>query len=215
MITISDFRRMATWIACAAALTGCDTIYGSGRPFEETRDLPPFDSVVVAEGLAARVGIGPQEVSLRGDDNIVPEVLTTVDRGVLRISSDHDLEPDVPLDIVVTAPHVQEAAAESGAYLEVDIDADEITLRSDSGSAVVASGSVGQLNAIATSGSSLDAARLAAAWVMLQCESGSEMVVRASEGASGSVVSGSAATVLGWPAVRSVHSASGSEVSYE
>ena len=197
--------------ACA-----CDRIEGSGRAIEDARTLPPFDRVEVSAGLEAEVSIGSRVVILRGDDNILPSIVTTVHDGLLTIEPLHDLDPTVPLSIQVSAPSLGSAALRAGGRLWVnDIAVERFELIGEAGGEIVASGAVDHLTVELTAGGEIDARELVSPSVSIFGSAGGTMSVTATEEISGAIESGSVARIHGAPASRSVQTRSGGEVFFE
>lgn len=90
--------------APAAPAAATDCIEGSGTAREENRTVPPFTALAVGGVFDVHLTVGPpQRVTLRGDDNILPHIRTTVSDGKLTVASDRSLclRTDLRLDIRV------------------------------------------------------------------------------------------------------------------
>jgi len=76
---------------------------GSGVSKTEQRDVKEFRSVRLEGSARVRITIGqPQQVTLTGDDNIVPLIETTVDGDELRIGSNEGYSPKRQLEVTIT-----------------------------------------------------------------------------------------------------------------
>jgi hypothetical protein len=88
-----------------ALIFGFSGVTGSGRKISETRDLPPFHSLVLRGHGKIRLSQGEsQKVTIRADDNIADKLRTEVSDGRLVISADKWImdESDAVFDITVT-----------------------------------------------------------------------------------------------------------------
>ncbi|MFO0552517.1 MAG: head GIN domain-containing protein [Polyangiaceae bacterium] len=198
------------------ALTGCETVYGSGRSETQERDVQAFTKVEVSAGLEAHVTQGAtQSVVITGDDNIVPTISTEVRNGVLFIEPAVDFDPRLPLEIEVVAPSLEGASLRAGGALWIDgLDAPTFELSCEAGGEVMASGHVDRLTVSLSAGGDIDAVDIDSPRVVLRGEAGGEMSVTATDRVEGHVESGATARVFGDPEVRSVTTESGGEVEY-
>lgn len=213
-MTSSKLSRLLSLSAIFAV--GClFRISGSGQPRDETRDLPAFDHVEVRAGLEADVAPGPQRVEVRGDDNIVPHVVTTVQNGTLVIEPDADFAASTPLTIEVRAPGLKGVRLRAGGRLSVhDLNAARFELAGASGGDVVASGNVDALTVSLEAGGSIDATAVHAKTATIDARAGGTIDATASDSARGTVISGSEARIHGRPATRAIATKSGGSVVY-
>jgi hypothetical protein len=210
---IASLARPLSFVLIVALASACDRVVGSGVVAREDRTLDPFTSVEVVGGLAVSFRLGTQQVSLEGDDNLLPEVHTSVVGDVLRVEAFHDFLPRAGLVVSVAAPEVVALGAHAGATLDAALSgAGPLRLESAEGSELTVAGDVDSVDAVSRSGSSIDAARLRAQGVTLWAVEGSDVRLNAAEAASGAVQSGSSAWVYGDPAQRDVSADSGSSV---
>lgn len=190
-------------------------ISGSGRPLDETRDVPAFDRVEVRAGLEADVAPGPQRVRVRGDDNIVSHVVTTVENGTLVIEPDADFAATTPLTIEVRAPSLAGVRLRAGGRLSVhDLNTERFELAGASGGDVVASGDVDALVVSLEAGGSIDATAVRAKTATIDARAGGTIDATANDSARGSVISGSEARIHGHPSTRAITTRSGGSVVY-
>src|SRR4051812_39341469 len=76
---------------------------GSGIAKSEPRDVKPFRRIRLDGAAKIRVTIGqPQQLTISGDDNILPLIDTTVDNEELRISSHESYSSKTPLEVTIT-----------------------------------------------------------------------------------------------------------------
>src|SRR5262245_31521220 len=91
------------------SFAGCSFgVAGSGTVATESRELPPFTAVDVA--FVGNVNIicqAPQEVSLTGDDNILPLITTEVKDGTLYVKSKDAYHAKTKLVLSISVPDVQ------------------------------------------------------------------------------------------------------------
>jgi hypothetical protein len=91
----------------AVGLTGC-SLRGSGTPLTESRDVEAFESIEVGGAFELVVHVDPtakQRVEVSGDDNIVPEVTTTVSGQELEIGIQHNLvRPKLDMKVEIWVP---------------------------------------------------------------------------------------------------------------
>ena len=94
---------------------------GSGIPKEETRTPGTFHAVHLdgVGTLVLRPGKEPR-VTVRGDDNFVGRVATTVSDGVLQITSPSRIRPKVPLRYTVEAPALDAVTLDGAGKVEAE-----------------------------------------------------------------------------------------------
>jgi hypothetical protein len=117
-----DRRRRAAFAAVALgallALVGCGAQKeGSGVEAAETREVATFSRIELSGEAGVVITVGEaQQVTVRGDDNLLEDVETEVDDGTLEISQpgNVDLQPRAGLTVEVTVPDL-EAVEVSGA----------------------------------------------------------------------------------------------------
>jgi hypothetical protein len=93
---------------CSDALTPGTT--GSGQEASEQRDVAAFERIEVAGQTAVTVASGDPSVTVRGDDNLIGEVVTDVNDGTLTIDEQRHVDPRAGLVVEVTAPRLRAAA---------------------------------------------------------------------------------------------------------
>jgi hypothetical protein len=129
--------------------TGTSTVHGSGVVTEQSRVLPPFDSIG-HEGeveVTVRVG-GEQSVLVSADDNLLPTVQTIVHQGTLRIATPGSFETASPMTVDVTVPRLEAAIFEGTGALSVDgVDVGTFRLRHTGTGYVRVSGTAERVNA--------------------------------------------------------------------
>jgi Putative auto-transporter adhesin, head GIN domain len=98
--------RVSLVLLALLLLAGCGgSTNGSGHVVTVTRDVAGFTSVDLKGAATVTVDVGrPVAVSIRGDDNVVPLITTSVRDGVLVIGSKHGFTTHHGLEIHVVTP---------------------------------------------------------------------------------------------------------------
>lgn len=131
--TPNRIARIASCLAVAAALAGCNGVLGpgiagSGQEGSEPREVEPFDRIDVSGQTDVTVEPGDTSVTVRGDDNLLSEVRTEVNGGVLEIDDRPLLRPRAGLVVEVTTPQLTGATLQgSGDMAARDVDGDAFT----------------------------------------------------------------------------------------
>ena len=104
-------------------LTACGT-KGSGVAGSEIREVDAFEAVDVSGAFEVLVHVdpdAPQKVEVRGDDNIIAKVTTTVDDGELEIGVDGNMiRPELPLTVEIWTPKLN--AIEASGANDIDVE---------------------------------------------------------------------------------------------
>lgn len=208
---------VAVSLSFQVGLAGClGVVIGSGDEIEDMRNVREFSRLNVHQGLEVVASVGLEHsVTVRGDDNLVPRVVTEVRNGTLDIDVLDwvSLAPVAGLVIEVTAPALEEIGASGGAQVMVDgIDADELRVQASGGARVALEGVVGELSAQASGGSGLRLGRLAAEFADLYASGGSTINVQVLEEVSIEGSGGATIRISGRPAVRRQILSGGSSV---
>jgi hypothetical protein len=224
-------------VATIVALAGCfsdRSIEGSGRLVDVQRNVAAFHAVAIADGLRAQIAIGPQEVALHVDDNIVDHVRVEVRGGVLFVEANADdlgFDPSGGAVVRIASPTIDAVSVFDGARAAGEARGDEVTAScNDGGELVLDVRAANILNArahdasiIVLSGTapivdleSIDASRIhsrvPAETVGIRSHDASEVVARAAQGARVRASDASNVRVEGNPANRDVSSTDGSSV---
>src|SRR5581483_9908833 len=158
-------------------LSACNAgIFGDGQPQSESRQVDRFRQVSIASGFTALVSLGPQGVTVRTDDNILPFVETFVqgESLVVRVKPGTVLMNVTALEVAVsndvmegvdasggaivnaTATQVDrfEADASGGSQVHVDqVSSGSIEADASGGSGITLSGAAKSASANASGGS--------------------------------------------------------------
>lgn len=210
-----------------------------------TYDLPPFDSVSVAQGIVAIVDVGAaQSVSAEAPSEATLDRLDIrVEDNRLRIGLDGnflnwlmDIGRWHEITVHVGAPAIVAAAASSGANLDVNnASGKAITIDASSGAAVAAglamdggavltassggnvkgTGTCGHLVVNVSSGGNIEAGRLACGDVTANASSGGHVRLDAGNSLVANASSGGSIAVVRRPASTSLNSSSGGSVSFD
>lgn len=119
--------RLRTPIAitlAAGLLGGCHVEEGSGRLGEQHRQLSAFDRVEVNGGfdtvwIEACDACTPS-ARVRGDDNLIGDVITGTSGSTLEIDTHGWLLPKLPLEVIVEAPPTTRIELDGSATIVVD-----------------------------------------------------------------------------------------------
>ena len=153
-------------MAMALTLTvGCmGGVKGSGTAKDETRAVTAFDKVDMGGTGRLELTIGGEpSLTLRGDDNVLSLVKTTVRDGTLVIEDEKNLSPNVPLVLRATTPSLRGIEASGGVVVTVTGAAGaELKLDGSGGSTIDVKGQVERLVAKASGGATLALTALAA-----------------------------------------------------
>lgn len=167
----------------AAQCSATDTrIEGSGVETSEVRDVSSFTRVEAARAMVVVIEVGrDRSVVVRGDDNLLDEVRTTVSGETLEVSSSRDLDPDVGLVVEIAMPElvgieasgasrIEAMGAEAGEFsaeasgastVELkELSASDVSVDASGASTVTMSGEATTLDAQASGASTLALAEL-------------------------------------------------------
>jgi len=113
----------------AAMLAGCNNVSGnavrgSGTLKSEARTVPAFSMVSTAGAFDIVVTQGPvTSVVIEADDNILPEILTTVSGTTLEISPKSSISPSKTVVVRITHPSLLGVSiAGSGTVIAMNLD---------------------------------------------------------------------------------------------
>jgi hypothetical protein len=177
-----------------------DGIKGSGNITTETRPATQdFKNIEVSYGIKVIVEqADTKSITVEADDNLQQHIITKIENGVLKIESDKNYNSTETPIVNVKMPVVNglstisgseitssktlisnniNAKSSSGSHINIDVEADAITLETSSGSSIDASGKALKLETTSSSGSTIDAKDLMANEVISQTTSGSSTSV--------------------------------------
>lgn len=189
---------------------------GSGNIITEKRNITErFDKINASSGVNVIITQGtPEEIVVETDDNVMQYVVTKVENGTLIIKVKRNRTIISSIDVRVTMQNITGLKASSGALIEsentlrgtsiaiksssgsaikTDIEYEDATCETSSGSTMTVSGKALQLQTNSSSGSAIDASGLASNEIISKASSGSETRVNpilklAAQASSGSTI---------------------------
>jgi len=153
----------------ASLLSGCQFltpgVRGSGVVVREVRDLAAFDRVSVSGGVNIEILSGQAESSciVECDNNLLEDLVTTVEDGQLAIQFRRSVTTSQPLRVWLTAEHLSKLSVSGSAHGSID-GLNEPSMEVDvSGSAeLLCTGRVDRLVLVASGSATFDCFELAA-----------------------------------------------------
>ncbi len=216
---------------------GCGNYFGSGTPASTTHTVGAFSGISIEGGLMdATVTIGAQQpIEIRGDDNLVPLIQTTVEGGILKVNvSDGPIYPKLPLTVKISTPtlvsvnasgaatvaslgvgaqdHMDITASGGSSVTLNDLTTGAVTLNLSGGSPVTLTGSGTTMNA--TMSGSLSAKDFPVQTATVDLSGSSTGDITVTDSVSGDVSGTSTLRVYGNPPNRNVNVHSGASVTY-
>lgn len=205
IITIITKFIVATLIAllfssCNPSFHFGNGIKGSGNITTETRAVnEDFKNIEVSQGIKVNVEQSDtKSITVEADDNLQKHIITKIENGVLKIESDKNYNSTETPVVNVKMPVINGLSASSGSeitssnaliteninvksssgsQINIDVEADAISLESTSGSSIEAGGKALKLETSSSSGSEINAENLMANEVVSQTSSGSSTAV--------------------------------------
>lgn len=172
------------------------SITGSGNVLTKDRNLKDFTKIEVQKGIECVVTQGnPFKVTVEADDNLQEGILTTVENGKLKISSEYNNYHNATKKVHVQLPIIDALETTSGAELKsigiiksnvihlksssgsdlyANVASEKVHLESTSGSDLKVEGKAIELTTASSSGSHIDAKNLLANTIASQSTSGSD-----------------------------------------
>ncbi len=209
---------------------------GNGQIVEETRNIDEnFTIVSASEGIDVFVTQGSEyKISVEADENIIDLIGTDVRDGRLKIHAIENIGRATK-NVYVTLPEISalesssgadliaqnvveseriELDASSGADLQVELVAGEVSADCSSGADIRVSGKADMLYADASSGSDIKASDLVVKRCNADASSGADISVNVSESLVADASSGADIRYSGDPSVQTKKSVSGSVSKY-
>lgn len=212
---------------------------GSGKIKEEVRTVEAFQSVQCGAGIDGDITLGsPASVKVVADDNLVPIIKTTVERGLLRVgveSGHHGFSSKNPVKVVIVMPQLVGAEATGGSGIAVHgnvqgklelassgggsigldrVALDSVEISTSGGGSVTIKGSAKVTNIEASGGAEVHARELTTDALDLDASGGAEIEIKATRAVKASLSGGCTAEIAGRPEHRQVHESGGSEVHF-
>lgn len=151
---------------------------GSGIIKEEARSVSGFTGISISDGIEAQLSPGPFKVQVKGDDNILPLLETTVKNGVIHVNikDDQSYQIDKALQVFIQVPAIDLIRLSAASRVTGDIKAlDKLKFDLSSGSRV-------RLNTV--NGKKLEISTTSSSDVTLDQFTGNELKIDASSGSS-------------------------------
>jgi hypothetical protein len=169
----------------ALLLTSCrynvdlgDGIDGSGNVITEKRTITEsFTKIEVNRGIEVIVEqANAVEVEVEADDNIIKHITTVVENGVLKITSDEDIDSAETETVRVKMPTITSLDATSGSSISSKntLKGTNLNVNSDSGSEIKLTLEYGSVSSDSSSGSEITLAGKAIK-LKTNCSSGSQI----------------------------------------
>lgn len=172
------------------------SIKGSGNVVSKDRNLKDFTKIEVAKGIECVVTQGNDfKVTVEADDNLQNAILTTVENGTLKITSEYNNYHNVTKKVYVQLPAIDVLEttggselktngtiksnnlllkSSSGSELYANVASEKVALESTSGSDLKVEGKAIDVTTASSSGSHIDAEKLLANNIVSQSTSGSD-----------------------------------------
>lgn len=181
-------------------------VSGSGTLVEQTREVDDFQGVAVASGLRAEVSIGDEtSVTVELDDNLLDEVETVVEDGVLHIrpvSGSFGVIPSNEVQARVTVPELRSATASGGARLSASgVASEDLSAAASGGARIQLEGRADHLEANASGGARVEATALEADEVEAAASGGARVEVSAAQELDANASGGARICYVGDPTV--------------
>lgn len=175
-------------------VSGCSLLFmeavvGSGVATTEQRQVDTFREIGASGALDVTIEWGEQcQVTVDGDDNLVPLVITEVKDGELevRTPSNTNLRPNIPLRVMVQCPALTSLDVSGASDVRVaSLEADRFELEVSGASEVSVTGSCNQLDVDVSGASDVDLAALTAVNAEFDLSGASRLDLRATDSIEG------------------------------
>lgn len=216
-------------------LPGCSNRTGSGNMVTRVEDVASFNKISVSGAFYVEVvpGAAEQRVQVTADDNIMEDVLVSVDEGVLKIKMRSGVNyNNVYPKVIINTSALKKISVSASAKVQVkntlkssdkiqldassagtiiaDVDAPGVDADASSGSTVELTGRTQNYKAQCSSGSTIDAAELLSENTDVQASSGASAKVHASVSLKAQASSGGEVDYKGGGTVSAKESSGGS-----
>jgi hypothetical protein len=215
-------------------LAACNGVTGDGHVMSDSRTVDSFRSVSIASGFSAIVTTGPQGVTIRADENLLPLLETFVqgDSLVVQIKPDTEFVSATTLEVAVsndvlegldvsggtrvtataTAVDTFPASASGGSHINLTgLASTAVNVDASGGSEVFITGTASHGTADASGGSTIDLTAVPLDSLSLSASGGSIVKAKVATSVAGDASGGSVVTISGSPTVN-VDSSGGSVV---
>ncbi len=174
-------------VSRVAVNEGC--INGSGVNKTELRKVSPFKSVDIDGAFDLNIELNkPEKITIAGDDNILPHIITRVTKEGLIVTTDKSICPKVPLIVNITNGNVERIDSDGANDIKVSgINNKHFTIDVDGAGDISASGATGEFTAKMSGSGNLSAKNLHAEKVDISMTGSNDAVVYASKQLSVSI----------------------------
>ena len=198
-------RTVAAGLLAALVIVSCQSTatfpgqVGSGTRAVEERAPGSFQEIRVEAAVNASVTIGSKySVRVAADDNLLDNVITTVDGPRLEIAIRGGVQTRTPVEVTVVLPTLTAVEATSAGRVEVSgIEADRLAVAGDSAGSAVVTGRVDALDVHAGSAARLDLRGVEAGRADVQLDSSAHVWLNVAGDVRGSVTSAAVLTLAG------------------
>jgi len=218
--------------------TSFNGVKGSRNVTTETRKVnDDFEGVKVSMGINLKLTQDKNtSLTVEMDDNLHELLITEVENGILKIYFEESVGKCKKREVLLSMPKIRSLKASSGASIlgqnnintddlslrsssgsdiNIDVEALNLNCKSSSGSNIELSGSCENVEATSSSGSYIEADNLKAISVSARASSGSNINVFASKSIVAKASSGATINCDGAPEDKAIKKSSGGSVSFE
>ena len=193
------------FIACNACIININgsglTVKGSGIIINENRKLTDFNSVNIVGSIDVDIKSGEGvSCNIKGDDNLVPMVKTTVFNNSLSISTKGSYSTKSPLIVYLKMPVLERAKVIGSGDMKIsDVTKDKVVLTVSGSGDITANGSVGTLDAVVSGSGDLSLNNLQAEHINVTINGSGDAEVWANQSISATVNGSGDIVYLGNP----------------
>lgn len=162
----------------ATVICGCGK-RGSGVEATQNREVEAFTRVEINGGFTVSLNVAEERgLAVTGDDNLLDFVDSQVDDGLLVVQTTESIRPDLPLQLVISAPSFREVFFTGAVdFTVLDLSGDFLSLNCEGACSGTLVGHVRELRIIAEGASSIDARELVATDGFIEIQGAGEAVV--------------------------------------
>jgi hypothetical protein len=137
-------------------------IKGSGVMGQEKRQVDEFHSVIIEGGVDVHYQRSQKvQVEVTGDQNLLPIIKTQTRAGILTISSTGSYQPQLPLAVEISGPHLKAITMDgAGDIVLKNVDENDLKVELNGSSHVLANGKVDRLSVSLNGSGDVDAKNL-------------------------------------------------------
>lgn len=180
-------KKCVLLILLIAAGTGCrlghHNVAGSGNQKTEKRNVGSFSSISTEGAFDIEVVCQkPQDIEIKGDDNILPLVSTEVSNNVLHIKSLRDYSVSAPIALKISVPDLEGFSSSGADSVEVSgVKNEKFFINANGAPTIRASGETKTLKIAAVGAGKVDTHKLRAARVEVEAKGVASVEVNARE----------------------------------